>query len=81
MKKPPYDFWLHWYLSDRCYMTCAYCSGWQHGDLAYKPISTINIPELIATLDKTGLIFRISFTGGGEPFLVPNLTEACLELT
>jgi len=81
MKKPPYDFWLHWYLSERCYMTCSYCGEWQQGDLALKPISTIDIPKLISTLDRTGLVFRVSFTGGGEPFLVPNLTEACLELT
>jgi len=33
------------------------------------------------TLEKTNKVFKIGFSGGGEPFLVPNLVEACLELT
>ncbi len=41
----------------------------------------INIAALMKTLDKTGKIFRIGISGGGEPFLVPNLTEACAEIT
>ena len=32
------------------------------------------------TIDKTGKTFRISFTGG-EPFLIPNIIEACNEIT
>jgi MoaA/NifB/PqqE/SkfB family radical SAM enzyme len=39
-------------------------------------VPPIDIARLLKTLDQTGLIFRISFTGG-EPFLVPNLVEAC----
>lgn len=41
----------------------------------------IDIPSLLTTLEKTGKIFRIGFSGGGEPFLVPNLIEACAALT
>jgi len=41
----------------------------------------IDIPNLIKTLDKTGKVFRISFTGGGEPFLVRNIVDACVEIT
>jgi organic radical activating enzyme len=44
-----------------------------------KTSETINIPALMDALDKTGRIFRVSFTGG-EPFLVPNFIEACVEI-
>ncbi|MFH0826794.1 MAG: hypothetical protein V1923_02740 [Candidatus Omnitrophota bacterium] len=44
-------------------------------------ISDINISALISTLDKTNKIFNICFTGGGEPFLVPNIIEASAEIT
>jgi organic radical activating enzyme len=40
----------------------------------------INIPALIKSLDKTNKTFRIGFAGG-EPFLVPNIIEACVEIT
>lgn len=43
-------------------------------------IPRIDIPALMKTLDETGKIFRIAFTGG-EPFMVPNITEACIEIT
>jgi MoaA/NifB/PqqE/SkfB family radical SAM enzyme len=79
MNELPCSVWLTWVVSDRCHMGCEYCiSG---PGLAEKPVTKIRIPELMRTLDRTGLVFRIYFTGGGEPFLVPNLTEACLELT
>ncbi len=44
-------------------------------------IPDINIPALIRALDKTNKIFNISFTRRGEPFLVPNIIEACVEIT
>ena len=43
-------------------------------------INIIDIDKLINTLDKTGKVFRVSFTGG-EPFLIPNIIEVCIELT
>lgn len=43
-------------------------------------LAPICIKDLIETLDRTDKIFRISFTGG-EPFLVPNITEACAAIT
>ncbi|MBI4335238.1 MAG: hypothetical protein HY589_01135 [Candidatus Omnitrophica bacterium] len=43
--------------------------------------AAINIDALIKTLDKTNKTFRIGISGGGEPFLVPNLTKACAEIT
>jgi MoaA/NifB/PqqE/SkfB family radical SAM enzyme len=58
-------------------MGCEYCF---EQDLAARPLAEIDIPRLLAALERTGKVFRISFTGGGEPFLVPNLGEACLAL-
>lgn len=43
--------------------------------------SAIDIPVLINTLNKTNKIFRITFTGEGEPLLNPNIIEVCLEVT
>ena len=74
---PPYDIWLHWNLSERCAMGCEYCF---EDDLATKPLAVIDIPRLLDALERTGKVFKISFTGGGEPFMVPNLGEACLAL-
>jgi len=42
--------------------------------------SPINICALIKSLDRTNKTFRVGFAGG-EPFLVPNLIEACVEIT
>lgn len=78
-EKPKYDFWLHWNVSQKCMMGCSYCE--ESANLPHGPVNRIDIPRLIAALDRTGLVFRVSFTGGGEPFLVPNLPEACVELT
>ena len=41
---------------------------------------SIDVPALIKALDRSGRTFRISFTGG-EPFMVPNLVDACTEIT
>lgn len=78
VKAPPYQAWLHWYVTNRCFLDCDYCST---PDRERAPIAPFQIEPLIRTLEATGLIFRISFTGGGEPLLVPNLIEACRELT
>jgi MoaA/NifB/PqqE/SkfB family radical SAM enzyme len=43
-------------------------------------IAPIRVPALIKSLEKTGKVFRIGFTGG-EPFLIPNFVEACAALT
>jgi organic radical activating enzyme len=40
----------------------------------------IDIPGLLNALDKTGKVFRITFTGGGEPLLLPNIVEATTAL-
>ena len=68
-----YDAWLQWNVTNRCNLECEYCFS-----VPPKPnndIPPIRISELIQTLNKSGKIFRIGFTGG-EPFLIPNFVEA-----
>ncbi len=76
-----YDAWLHWNLTERCFMGCPYCFDAASTDRRRASVSPIDIPVLLHTLEATGRTFRISFTGGGEPFLVPNLVQACTEIT
>ena len=71
--------WLHWTLTNRCNLNCEYCSNLSVKNTGR--ISKINIPKLTESLDKTNRVYKIGFTGGGEPFLIPNLVEACRELT
>lgn len=40
----------------------------------------IDVLRLMGSLESTGKTFRIGFTGG-EPFLIPNLVEACEAIT
>ena len=44
-------------------------------------ISEINTSALIKTLSSTNRTFKIRFTGGGDPFLIPNIVEACEKIT
>lgn len=46
----------------------------------HKKIPAIRISAMLKSLDRTNKIFLISFTGG-EPFLVPNIVEACVKIT
>ncbi len=73
--RPPYDAWLHWETYSPCNFRCRYCGSVKN------PARKIDIDALIRTLEATGRTFRVSFTGGGEPFLVPNLIEACVALS
>ena len=77
-KNQEYDTWLHWDVTKRCNLDCEYCFG-KITDASIK-VHSIEIEKLISTLDKTGKIFRISFTGG-EPTLIPNFVEACKAIT
>lgn len=82
-KTVPYDAWLHWVITDRCVMNCEYCrtGGGQDRVRRTAPVRSIDIPNALKSLEKTGYVCKISFTGGGEPFLVPNAMEASLEFT
>lgn len=74
-----YDAILTMQLTKRCNMECHYCFDdvQTKRDSELKPI---DIEKLMSTLDKTGKTFSINFAGG-EIFLVPNIVEACVELT
>lgn len=76
-----HEAWLHWNVTDRCNLNCAYC--FNHDDPAKKEsrLAPLDIEALMRTLDAAGKIFKIRFTGGGEPFLVPNIIEACEAIT
>lgn len=78
-KKCPYDYWLLWSVQDGCNLNCEYCIS---STANSRPeITKINIPALTRTLNVKNKKFLITFTGGGEPFLVPNIIEACREIT
>lgn len=77
----PYDLWVHWYVTEECFLSCEYCETGSR-PFVKQNIRPIDVPALMRTLD--GLkrkAVRLSFTGGGEPFAVPNITEACAEIT
>jgi MoaA/NifB/PqqE/SkfB family radical SAM enzyme len=73
-----YDAWLQWNVTSQCNFDCIYCFGKIPVNKA--DLNVIHIEKLISTLDKTGMVFRIGFTGG-EPLLIPNIIDACAELT
>lgn len=73
-----YDVWLQWNLTSQCNFGCTYCFGKTPPNK--KTINRINIDAVMTTLEKDGRTFRIGFTGG-EPFLIPNFTDACKKIT
>ncbi|TFG23851.1 MAG: radical SAM protein [Promethearchaeota archaeon] len=77
-----YDAGLVWILSYNCNLNCSYCfqDFLINKGLISKKISKIDISALQKTLSETNKIFKIDL-GGGEPFLIPNIIEACSELT
>lgn len=78
-EKIPYDAWLFWCPTDRCNLNCGYC--FTPGRVRKEaPLAPIKIPEMTRTLEATGRVFKVHFSGRGEPLLVPNIVEACCEL-
>jgi hypothetical protein len=77
---PPYDVWLHWVVTQECFLSCGYC-GVGSKPFNKRNVKPIDVERMMAALKRSGLTFRVSFTGGGEPMAVPNLVEACAELT
>ncbi len=65
----------------RCNLDCVYCYTYCSSLKKSGELHPIDIPALIRTLDATNKIFKIGFAGGGEPFLVPNIIEACMKIT
>ncbi len=74
-----YNARLTWALTNKCNFNCVYCIN-VYPDKKNAELPLIDIPALLKFLERSKKIFRINFTGG-EPFLVPNLIEACLEIT
>lgn len=84
-KKTGHTAFIHWHVTYSCNMMCHYCIlciGDPKEDLINKRSkpNSIKINKMIYVLEKTGHKFLISFIGG-EPFLVPNINEACAALT
>jgi MoaA/NifB/PqqE/SkfB family radical SAM enzyme len=75
-----YDAWLVWFPTYRCFFNCAYCF-FLNPLKKTAPSPPIDIPALVSALDHSGKIIRLSFGGGGEPFTVPNLVQACQAVT
>ncbi len=74
-----FDAILTMQLTQRCNMECEYCFDNIELKRASK-LEPIDIEKLMNTLDKTGKTFSVNFAGG-EIFLVPNIVEACQEIT
>jgi MoaA/NifB/PqqE/SkfB family radical SAM enzyme len=77
-KLEPISAWLLLEVSNGCNIRCQYC---------YAPHlrNEVNIPKIdhstiCRTLDATGRTFLVTLLGG-EPLMVPNIVEACQELT
>ena len=81
LRNPPYDAWLHLVTSYQCNLECNYCiAGIRYVSEIFTKTYPINISALINTLNDSNKIYRFDFTGG-EPFLVSNMVELCIELT
>ena len=74
-----YDAWLLWSLSYRCNLDCAYCFIASSIRKTAK-VPNIDISSLTRVIENTHKTFKFFFSGG-EPFLTPNLVEACIEIT
>ena len=80
-RNPQYDAWLHLVTSYQCNLECNYCiAGIRYVSEIFTKTYPINISALINTLNDSNKIYRFDFTGG-EPFLVSNMVELCIELT
>ena len=80
-RNPQYDAWLHLVTSYQCNLECNYCiAGIRYVSEIFTKTYPINISALINTLNDSNKIYKFDFTGG-EPFLVSNMVELCIELT
>jgi len=67
-------------VTDECFLSCRYCEAGNR-PFVKQQVRPIDVPALMRTLAATKRRIHLSFTGGGEPFAVPNMTEACAALT
>jgi len=78
--KFPYEmFALYEVDNEACNFDCEYCCS----DTVHtkKQATAIDIEKLLHMLDSTGKIWMVLLCGNGEPFLAPNIVEACEKLT
>lgn len=68
---------ITWLLNDFCNFNCVYCFS---GSKRNKFIGFNNRRKILDGFSRTGHKCHI-FMSGGEPFLFPNFTDLCLELT
>lgn len=71
--------WVIMEVNNICSLNCDYCFAPKKGNPI--EIKSIDVPNLVSALEKTGKIFKISFSGPGEPFLTPNMIETCQALS
>jgi len=74
-----YDAWISWGVTLKCNFHCDYCIISSIIESNEK-IKEIDVEKLLRTLDNTKKTFLITLSGG-EPFLVPNFTDACKRIT
>lgn len=75
-----YDAWLLWWPTYACNLRCSYCYfAANRGATAVAP-DPIQVERVAKALAATGLVFKLSLSGGGDPFMVPNIVEASVEL-
>jgi len=73
-----YTKWLHWNVTRFCNFSCEYC--FSHSPYKNGKLVEIDFSKVIENLEKTGEVFRISFTGG-EPFLIKDFVYFCAEIS
>ena len=76
-----YDAWLLWWPTDACHLRCGHCHYTPGRRVAPPTALPIDVAGVLAALEASGKTFKLSFSGGGEPFLVPNLVQAAAELS
>lgn len=90
-----YDAWLHWGVAEYCNLSCNYCVTFSRHKAKLDPAKSfiqriiksrianrpIDIGRLIKTLNGADMIFRVSFSGHGEPLLIPNIMDVFEALT
>lgn len=70
------EIYIQWNMLRECNFSCNYCVV----KATHKIVQEVDIPKVVQRLDKLNKTLLIGFNGG-EPFLIPNFTELCLELT
>jgi organic radical activating enzyme len=76
---PEYSIWLHWLLTHECNFRCFYCAN-ARSKYQILPTKKIPIQQVLHTLNNLQKKIHLTLSGG-EPFLVPNLTDVIIQLT